>query len=87
MCSAYNILEFLRRHQVLLVDDDLVGEGDLLDRLVDGILSFHLSEVLHDVLGINQAHDSVQLEVHVDNRALEKRERHWRRVSQPSGLQ
>jgi len=57
--STHNVLELLRRDQILLVDDDLVREGDLLDGLVDGVLSLHFGEVLHDVLGIDQTHDGI----------------------------
>jgi hypothetical protein len=51
------------RHQVDLVQQDLVRERDLLVRFVHGAVRFHLVEVQGQVLRVGQAHDAVDVVV------------------------
>mmetsp|Transcript_24244 Transcript_24244/g.79829 ORF Transcript_24244/g.79829 Transcript_24244/m.79829 type:complete len:290 (-) Transcript_24244:91-960(-) len=57
----------LLRHQVDLVEQEAVGESNLLDRLVLGALGLLLVEVLLDVLRVDEGDDPVELEGGLDH--------------------
>mmetsp|Transcript_24243 Transcript_24243/g.79820 ORF Transcript_24243/g.79820 Transcript_24243/m.79820 type:complete len:241 (-) Transcript_24243:335-1057(-) len=72
----------LLRHQVDLVEQEAVGESNLLDRLVLGALGLLLVEVLLDVLCVYQRDDRVEPSVLLDGFVHEEGLRHllgWRR--------
>mmetsp|Transcript_12482 Transcript_12482/g.31691 ORF Transcript_12482/g.31691 Transcript_12482/m.31691 type:complete len:219 (+) Transcript_12482:859-1515(+) len=78
--------QVLLGHQVGLVEDQAVGECDLLDRLVLDSLWPRVVEVLLDVLRIDEGDDAVQPEVRLDGVVHEEGLRDGRGIRHAGGL-
>ena len=78
--------EVLLRNEVGLVEQDAVGEGYLLNRLVLRALGLDFVQVLLDVLRVDQRDDPVEARERLDVLLDEERLRDGRRVCHPCGL-
>ena len=77
---ALDLLELVLAHQIGLVEQDHVGEGDLLLRLVA------LLELAEEVLGVDHGDDGVEPGTGLDLVVGEEGLRHRARVGQAGGL-
>eukprot|EP00968_Pinguiococcus_pyrenoidosus_P000280 scaffold14_cov279-Pinguiococcus_pyrenoidosus.AAC.3 len=76
----------LLRHKVRLVEQEAVCKGHLLHRFVYDPLGLLLIQMLHNVLGIHERDDPVQLEEVFDDLVREERLRHRAWTRHTSGL-
>jgi hypothetical protein len=72
--------------EVGLVEEDAVGEGHLLDRLILHALGLLVVEARNNVLGIRHGDDAVEREFGLNVVVHEEGLRHRRRVGQSGGL-
>ena len=69
-----------RGREVDLVEDDAVGCGDLIDRLVVAAVQHHIVNMLADMQHINDGDDRVQTHLRREHRIDKKTRRHRGRV-------
>ena len=74
-------------HHVDLVQQDDVGEGNLLDGLVDGVLGPLLAEVVEAVFGVDHGDDAIQVDVAAELLVHPEDGGHRGGVGQPRRLQ
>ena len=75
-----DLVQFLRGCEIGLVEQDQVGEGDLLARFG------RLLELAGDVLGVDDGHHAVERELAPDALVGIEALRHRRRLRQPGGF-
>lgn len=85
--AILNIRKLILIDQVEFVENDSIGKGDLSLGFVNISLRFHLIQVSVYVLGVHQAHNTVNSEVVLQNRVTVESENDRRRICQSSSLQ
>ena len=85
--SVLDRAQLLFRDEVDLVDDDAVGERDLLHRLVHRALGAHLVELALDELAVDQRRDAVDAVVVLQHRVGVEGLQDGRRVGEPRRLE
>mmetsp|Transcript_70658 Transcript_70658/g.111839 ORF Transcript_70658/g.111839 Transcript_70658/m.111839 type:complete len:270 (+) Transcript_70658:635-1444(+) len=73
-------------HEIALVEDDSICEGNLFHSFVLDSFGLLLIQVHNEVLGIHQSHDAIQLHVLLHKVICKEGLSHWCWVCQPGGL-
>jgi hypothetical protein len=84
--AVLHVLQLFFIHEIQLVENDAVGEGNLLLGLVHIPVGTHLIQVNANVLRVNQAHHTVDAVVVLDEGVAVESENDRGRIGQASGL-
>lgn len=85
--TVLHFLELIGRHQIDLVQNNTIREGNLVLGFIDVAVRLLLIKMDTNMLGVNQAHDAVNAEVILQQRVGVEGENNGGRIGQTSRLQ